>query len=370
MPVRSAASVTTAIVTTFVAMLLFASPVLAFDETTSTMPVADAAHCEGCHSPWPDATQGGDPYGVHAGYTTTTFKCQSCHSVHAADPAGSVLLPGATITDDCNTCHDGTGGQGVYGVVKARLNVDPASGHRTETTTTVPGGDIATGGGSDMSFAGRGGTLTCTDCHSPHGAGTVAAFPSGRRRAGASITAYVSSKLLKQRPGNATETVTEYGSDWCLGCHRGRSSTGVVHNHPAETTATAAPSTAYVYRNAPILASDLVTNSTVLGQLGATNKGFLMPYPRTTGDGGQSGHFPLCQQCHADPRYPGVLNADGTAQAATYITTAPTFGQPDGGTATDNPLFQTFPHEATSTAMLVQQNDALCLDCHPPGQLP
>lgn len=187
-------------------------------------------------------------------------------------------------------------------------------------------------------------------------------------RTGSGIQNYVSTKLLKRRPGNATDTVTEYGSDWCLGCHRGRTSAGGMHNHPAESAETV--TTPYVYRNIPILVNLGVTNATVLGQMGFNNRGYLMPYPRTSGAGGQSGHLPICQQCHADARDPGTLNNDGTAQANAFTVTAPDFGQPDGGTATDNPRFQIFPHEATSTAMLIQGSDDLCLNCHPAGQLP
>lgn len=369
MRVRRAASAALLVAAAFVAVLLVASPAFAFDETTSTAPVVwDAAHCEYCHSPWPDAAFGSDPYGVHAGYTATTYKCTACHSVHQANPAGFALLPRTTITDDCNCCHDGTGGQGVYGVIKARTNVAPASAHRTETATLVPGGDATTGGSKTMAFAGVNGTLTCTDCHSPHGAGTVAPYQGDRVRSVFGIQNYVSTKLLRQSPGNATSTVTEYGSDWCLACHKGRSSAGPVHNHPAESVATT--TTPYIYRNLPVLANWSVTRATVLGQMGFNNRGFLMPYPRTTGAGGQAGHLPICQQCHADPRNPGVLNNDGTAQATMYSVTAPSWGVPDGANAADNPRFQVFPHEATSTAMLVQQNDDLCLNCHPAGQLP
>jgi hypothetical protein len=349
-------------------MLLVASPAFAFDETSSTMPPSDAEHCEVCHSPWPDTGLPSDPYGVHAGYATTTSKCQSCHTVHQANPSGTALLPAGTITDDCNACHDGTGGQGVYGVIKARTGVAPVSAHRTETATVVPGGNAANGGNSTMTFVGLNGTLTCTDCHSPHGAGTVNAFQGDRVRTSVGTANYVSTKLLKQYPGDVTTAVTEYGSDWCLACHKGRSSAGPVHNHPAESVATVA--TPYVYRNIPILAGAGVTRLTVLGQMGFNNRGYLMPYPRTTGADGQTGHLPICQQCHADPRDPGALNNDGTAQAADYTVTTPTFGLPDGANPADNPRFQVFPHEATSTAMLIQQNDDLCLNCHPAGQLP
>ena len=301
---------------------------------------------------------------VCSNYTVTTKWCLECHSVHAASPNGEALLPGKTITDDCNTCHDGTGGQGVYGVIKARLAVAPTSAHRTETATVVPGGDSATGGNKTMAFSGAGGTLTCTDCHSPHGADTVAPFRGDRQRSVWGVQPHISTKLLKKRPGNVAVPVAQYGSDWCLGCHKGRSSAGFVHNHPAESSATVA--FPYAYGNAPLVAPGVTTSSTALGQLGITNRGYLMPFPRTTGAGGQAGHFPMCQQCHEDAREVGTLNANGTASPYAFIVNNP----PDGRTITDNPRFQVFPHESTATAMLIQQNDDLCMNCHPTGQLP
>src|SRR5450759_3276841 len=73
MRVRNATRVAIIVVTTFLAMLLFASPVFAFDETTTTAPqprtgtppIANDATPRGRTSTW-----SGDPYGVHAGYAT------------------------------------------------------------------------------------------------------------------------------------------------------------------------------------------------------------------------------------------------------------------------------------------------------------
>ena len=76
-----------------------------------------------------------------------------------------------------------------------------------------------------------------------------------------------------------------------------------------------------------------------------TNAGYLMPYPRTTGAGGQSGHGPICQQCHEDARNVGTLSTDGLATAAAFQSSVPSWTAPDGWNSTDNPRFQTFPHE-------------------------
>ncbi len=343
-----------------------AAPAFAFDETK----VWDGsfALCITCHS---DGGTASYTYGVHGSFTKTTKFCGACHSVHVANVSGRDLLPGETITASCNTCHDGTGGQGVYRAIKARLGVEPAAAHRTETTTIIPGGSAADGGSATMAFSGLGGTLTCTDCHSPHGNDLVVGFLGDRRRDGGfGVGPKVSSKLLKRRPGGSAVSIAEYGSDWCLACHKGRMSGGAIHNHPAETSATASPSQPNVYGRTPILATSLLTSSTVQGAMGADNRGYLMPYPRTTGATGQAGHAPICQQCHEDARNPGVLNADGRAQVQAFVTNKPIMNQPDGATVTDNPRFQTFPHETTNAKMLLQLDDDLCQNCHTPTFLP
>ncbi|MDP2183037.1 MAG: cytochrome c3 family protein [Actinomycetota bacterium] len=44
--------------------------------------------------------------------------------------------------------------------------------------------------------------------------------------------------------------------------------------------------------------------------------------------------------------------------------------QPDGLAATDNPRFQTFPHESVNRRLLVETYDNLCMNCHPTTSLP
>ncbi|MGB4593232.1 MAG: hypothetical protein WBI63_05595 [Coriobacteriia bacterium] len=162
----------------------------------------------------------------------------------------------------------------------------------------------------------------------------------------------------------------EYGSDWCLACHRGRSSAlGTVHNHPAESDDTTT-GTFFVYsRVARLDVSGAWTGTTVANQtLGFSNQGYLMPFPRTPE---QAGHDPICQQCHEDARSLGSLSADGTqANVTPFLVT-----MPDGIETSSNPRFQNFPHESTNFRMLVEAsatsaNDDLCLNCHPPAGLP
>lgn len=325
----------------------------------------------GCHAMMgdPDATYAKGP---HGSYSSSSKRCSACHGVH--DTVGDQLLPGATITATCFSCHDGTGGRGVYGAIKARTGVDPAGMHRIDTTNTIPGGDGATGGPSTMTFRGVGGTLSCTDCHSPHDTPSkvVNAFRITRWRSswdeeyrslhpGTIYRGFSTSHLLRRNPGSSTATATDYGSDWCLACHAGRLSGGSIHNHPVDSRATT--TTPFTYGNVALLASDDLTSTTTMGPLAVNNRGFLMPYPRTSQQGA---HKPVCQQCHGNARDVGSLSADGTKGDAmpSVITT------PDGFIATDNPRFQNFPHETASDYLLVENDDDLCLNCHPPAGLP
>lgn len=353
--------------------VLWVTPAEAFDESTGTIPAPGewAANCPTCHQ-WPDF-QG--YVGPHGHYTTTSRKCAVCHNVHGAPAGALALLPGPTITDTCLTCHDGTQGRGVYGAIAGRLGPEAvASGHSIDNTRTVPGGDAQTGGPVSMSFSGLSGTLTCSDCHSPHGTEVVDLFLGDRIRHSMQPVALPSSKLLRQRPGMAEEPVTTYGSDWCLGCHQGRGPDTVqTHSHPVDSEATT--DTPFHYGHIARLASDEPTSQTVIsitgfpdaefgtwGGLGGSNRGYLMPYPRTPE---QSGHAPICQQCHEDARTAGALTGDGSIGDAEPF--APSL---DGVSPTGNPRFQNFPHESTNRRLLVATYDGLCLNCHPMNLVP
>ena len=327
--------------------------------------VGTSQNCGVCHGDLyggtPSTVGGKGPHGV---YTAGSDRCGACHTLHAA--AGTKLLPAATITSTCYTCHDGTGGRGVYGAIDARGKV-ATSAHRIDLTKVVPGGSAATGGSSTMTFKGAGGMLGCDDCHSPHDSQTVAPFTGDRMRTDFDyVTARpanfrMTNKLLRKNPGSSTATATVYGSDWCLSCHAGRVAAGSLHNHPTDSAATTA--TPFFFENVARLSVDTTTGVTVLGTMGRTNRGFLMPWPRTAQQGG---HKPICQQCHADTRSVGALVDPGTtAKAAVWSVTAT-----DGRAPADVPQFQSFPHETVNDNLLVESNDNLCLNCHPTMQLP
>lgn len=374
-----------AVVLTVVACLLFAIPSLAaaYDETTSG-PEAPIGHtygtaiCYTCHGAANDGTNGcldchGPPLfgaspqfgaGPHAGYMTGSQRCGLCHSVHSA-PVGVLLLPRSTVTAVCNTCHDGTGGKGVYNTIQTRTGLPAGGMHSVDTTNMIPGGDPTTGGSLTATFAGVGGTLTCTDCHSPHDANTVADFVGDRRRVPYTTTSreswqvVSSDRLLKAHPNSVVATITDYGSDWCLSCHRGRMAQGSVHNHPVD--AKTLRSDAFTYQNVAILSSDSTTSVTVMGSLGGSNRGYIMLDPRTAQQGD---HGPICQQCHSDTRST-VGTMTGSAAAAQPFSVSL-----DGTVSATFPRFQNFPHETVNARMTVETGDDLCTNCHPPVALP
>lgn len=364
--------------------------------------------CVDCHGAAFDGELTGPGYtygensGPHSGYTTTTRKCATCHSVHKSSADSVLLLPAATIVDTCKTCHDGTGGWGVYGVVQRRTGAAPGGGHGIfledgsfSSSNVIPGGHPETGGSLTRAFSGSDGELICTDCHSPHGADVVTAFLGERSRIRQGLPPRTSSRLLRRSPTGSASAVNDYGSDWCLGCHAGRASGGTVHNHPVESAASwETTSTRFVYDRLAVLDSALSTHETVIGRLAGTakadgellphivtftndtgNQGFLMPWPRTDEQGA---HLPICQQCHEDSREANDLAADGSGTAAPFTTqyadgvkwndTTKTWDPVDPGTT--NPLFQNFPHETQNDYMLVEEDDDLCLNCHPMAQLP
>lgn len=351
-----------------------------------------------------------DSVGPHGGYMSTTRKCATCHTVHDAPDGGVTLLPASSVYATCLTCHDGTqtGGAGVYGALAAR-NVVPQGpdgrypGHRYEATNSIPGGDPTDGGPAPGAFSGDGGALSCSDCHSPHGSDCVTAFIGERRRVrgtdASTVADFSSNRLLRRHPGGSAADVAEYGSDWCLACHAGRDSgLDTVHNHPVESATTYPdPAKRFIYRSLAILDSASATFGTMLGQLGGDdapaptgphdiatggvvanptgNRGFLMPWPRTTDPVyGQAGHNPICQQCHEDTRDVGDLAADGSAQAVPF-SVAYADSVTWNGTAwvtsiTSNPRFQNFPHETENANMLVEQGTDLCTNCHAVAELP
>lgn len=353
--------------------LLVAAPALAFDETGYT-DGSESVCYSACHHQVDIPSQG-----PHGSYSVGTNKCKICHTLHAAAEESVKLLPAATIVDTCFTCHDGTGGQGVYGTILARTGSEPTGGHRFSATNVIPGGDPVTGGDATRVFREEDtGNLICTDCHSAHGSDVVEPF-MGERARSVNLVVFTKDRLLRRQPTGAVAPVDEYGSDWCLGCHEGRGAGGMVENHPVDTIATAPAGQPYIYNSLPVLANDGPTTQTVLAPLAAIggnpefelpkqlNRGYLMPYPRSPL---QDGRGPICQQCHEDSRNVGALDAGGVATASVGELQDPDGLPNDPGISTANPRFQNFPHETENARMLVEAEDDLCMNCHPMNQLP
>ena len=412
-------------------LLLTPTPAVAFNENqpfagggcegnchSLSAPRINEQNCDGCHTFAPDGTNNpGYPNGTpdfpfkgefaqrgpHGIYTSSTRRCPMCHTLHDA-PTANAMLPGATVKATCFTCHDGTQGYGVYGTIQARTGSPAPGGHGIETTNVVPGGDAATGGSATTIVFRGSGNLTCSDCHSPHGRNTVQAFTGERIRVRSIMRPVYSSKLLKKQPTGAPSPVDYYGSDWCAGCHQGRTSSGAAHRHPVETRATR-PLDYYYYSrlalyevpsvlwyswqngtpaaltntNARIGAvgnlhvyfdpRHPIPRTSVLHEVRHENSPWLMAYPRSPL---HAGHAPICQQCHEDTRECGELSADGTTVTVVSegVYGLDADGLPQSWTKITNPRFQNFPHETENANMLVETGDNLCLNCHPSGVLP
>lgn len=339
-----------------VAVFLLVVPAAwAYDETGSS---PDPAACFSCHSEQDVSVEGTGTarQGPHSGYTSTSNSCSGCHLVHRATTG--LLFPGETLTENCALCHDGTGGAGVYGALEGR-GITVAAAHRTDTTSTVPGGDASTGGAATRVFSGYDNSLSCGDCHSPHGTGTVAAFTTDRLRIATDTAGFKSDQLLRRSPVGGGVEVAEYGSDWCAACHQGRvEGAHDIINHPVDAGLTPG---LFVYENLQIV-DGINSSKTVAGTLGRSNFGYVMPNPRTAGQGA---HLPICQQCHEDVRNVGD-QATGRISAGEVFTVTTS----DGGNSGDNPRFQVFPHESSNVGMLVETADDLCLNCHRANELP
>lgn len=364
-----------------IVLVAAAAPAFGYDEIDPTN-----TECIECHGVYTyDPAVDPQPSGPHGGYMTTTTKCATCHSVHVASGDGVLLLPAATIKGTCETCHDGSGGQGVYGVLAAKIPVVPvAASHRVidtnpGTIVVVPGG-AANGDDSTEVFSGAGGNLTCTDCHSPHGTNVVNEFTGDRARAAEDLPpdpTLKSSRLLKQVPTSyGGDPIVEYGSDWCGACHEGRlSGSGMANNHPVESTVNLPDSGLLAdlfYYDRVARVTGVGVSTTEIGTMGKSNGGYVMPDLITGRTAEQDGHDPICQQCHEDARSVGDDLVNNPQRLDNSPSEAFTVTALDGAVTTDNPRFQVFPHESQVASFLVEDGtlDDLCLNCHNPAMLP
>ncbi len=350
------------VVAAFVA--LSATPAFAYQESSastnpSDTPTASCPTCHGLEAGVSSPTVAPTRKGPHGGYTSGTQKCDSCHVVH--DSAGeSMLLPGATMEETCNTCHDGTGGGGVYGVIAARVPTATVSGHRVGMESiSATSGLVNVPGSTPTTFTGMDGALTCTDCHSPHDSNTVAPFVGDRRRSTTDTTAtasVASNRLLRKSPTHATAPVDTYGSEWCAACH----ASSLVNHANGHESATNADGRNY--ENVQKL-TGVNTTTTTTGRLGGDNFGYIMPDRNGAAAGVGHSERPICMQCHEDARSVGSIDASNNPVFS--VSTTQTFSAPVDGATTGNPRFQNFPHETVGQRLLIEPSGtALCANCH------
>ena len=182
------------------------------------------------------------------------------------------------------------------------------------------------------------------------------------------LTGTPTNRLLKRLPTSAPASMetTVYGSTWCGGCHQGRLETTTLHNHPVETE-----TVGFRYDNI-VRVTGAQTTATAMGKLGNSNYGYVMPDPRGSL---QNGKGPICQQCHEDSRsvgddvlnYPQQISTSSGFDERWSVTATDGANAPEASTpGTDNPGFQTFPHESVNASLLLETDDDLCLNCHAP----
>ncbi len=322
-------------------VLLLPASAFAYATWSPTAPSPfEFADCTTCHGA--DPVSGGTGEGPHGGYLSTTNKCKLCHDVHGAPATSVLLLRGPTVAQTCQMCHDGTASKhvGPYESVTAGGG-SVVSEHSYELTGVVPGGS------NDLAH-----NLYCSDCHSVHGANTVAQYISDATKPLNLELDWTDNLLKANINGNAAP---EYGAMWCATCHdlRHSTNTGAVRNHPVAND----PNWGYGDVVTTVtLASLRVENNGVNSAIGMgqTNAAYIMEPVPESGDGHVPTRTdPMCQQCHEDAR-----NVEQIYQADVYSPNIAPY---------TNPAFLTFPHQSTTPYFLVEQYDDLCTNCHSVG---
>jgi len=120
----------------------------------------------------------------HTGYAANTVKCAVCHAVHNASTNGQLLLQVA-VADACTFCHitaPAAGTTGIYAGDPSKYTVDSHFNHASND-----------GAGTELT----GGAVTCSDCHSVHGANTWDFSNTNGSLTGANLQ-NVAGKILKR----------------------------------------------------------------------------------------------------------------------------------------------------------------------------
>ncbi len=139
---------------------------------------AAPAFAEGYNNPTQYTRANGYFSGPHGGYTTTTNKCQDCHSTHYA--SGSFMLLRANSREAaCDYCHGGGGGSTInimmdneYKTVTAGFDLKNGAAEATTTMGFGTGHTLGYKGNAPVdirpAYSDPKG-FSCFDCHSPHG---------------------------------------------------------------------------------------------------------------------------------------------------------------------------------------------------------
>ncbi|PKQ29965.1 MAG: hypothetical protein CVT60_02690 [Actinobacteria bacterium HGW-Actinobacteria-10] len=154
--------------------------------------------------------------GPHGGYTTSTNKCQDCHSTHYAK--GDYMLLRANKREDaCAFCHGGGGG--------STINIQMDNSY--DANGAVTGNNRGMGTGHTLGYSGNApadiqpaysatGGFACFDCHTPHGnSARILTTFANPGRAYFEITGVAGSQNFVKTIGvaNSTNTGAKYNAD-------------------------------------------------------------------------------------------------------------------------------------------------------------
>jgi predicted CXXCH cytochrome family protein len=135
----------------------------------------------------------------HSAYTTTTAKCNVCHAVHKA-PAGGQILLATSADNSCVYCH-------ITSSVGVKLLYHQLQTNYDGSDSAYAHNAYVSGDAADRNAVG------CVECHSVHGANTVA---------GASLEKILKTGAMAGIPATYTASTSskEYQiTGFCTKCH-------------------------------------------------------------------------------------------------------------------------------------------------------
>ena len=158
-------------------------------------------------------TTGGSPHGF---FSATSNKCRVCHAVHEANSDSWRLLKATDKVSECDVCHGTTG-----------LTLKRPYGTKTYTIRgehTLTGSAIAIPDSTVTTSLANG--LGCNNCHSVHGAKTLATLNATTTNWNTFILRYDANgdgntlaKTFAGVVGDGTSTPNEIKTGFCADCH-------------------------------------------------------------------------------------------------------------------------------------------------------